>query len=333
VRAALAATAELRAVGAALQPRTVAAVVDAIAANPGPAAHAGLAQLFDDARPRGFGRDRGPGGGHAAAGLTQSEIVAVCRDYAPGGLPDAQRGTEIGLAVAFLTVVGSAVSAEVIEPLVLHHAATEATTVLMAVAGGLMFDRFASAGVVWNKLTGGMDRLLSDDPVREARVDAACFLVAYLLGLPFAPFRPDVQEVLKMHARKRPPSRRQISSPGQNASPSKELSVDPRMGSTKLPSLDDDLVDLYLIWLLAGAAAESMTDGMLVESDVGHAKALLRKATGSIDERRILTAYAMARRLLTRHQVVHAKLAENMLSGLSAGECVTLLDSEFSGST
>jgi hypothetical protein len=256
--------------------------------------------------------------------------------YAPNGLPDAQRGTDIGLAVTFLTVVGSAFSAEFIEPLVLHHAANEATTVLMVVAGGLAFDRFASAGDLWNMVTSGLDRLMTDDPAREARVDAACFLIAYLLGLPFAPFRPDVQQVLNVHASLRPLTR-PLSSSRRKSAADTELSIPQRdvpVSKNRLergvvPPLDDKVIDLYLVWLLAGVAAESMMDGILVESDAARARTLLRKVTGRADESRLVTAYAVGRRLLTRHQVVHAKLAENMLSGLSAGECITLLDREF----
>lgn len=351
VSAALDVAAELERCGAALEPRARAAIVDAIASSPGPSAAHRIAQLFAKSPPRGFGkidvtpvRAKHPVGGEQDSG---GEV-----------LPDDGRRVDMTLAASFLAVVGSAVSAEVIEPLFLHHAATEATTVLLLVMGGLAFDRFAAAGVWWNRLTAGMERLLSEDPAREASVEAAFFLVAYLLGLPCAPFRPNVPQLLKLHAgpakpqtmttqleAKRRKQRKHKRLNGQERSPSPaNHPTEPRDNVTltseklanptlQLPPLDDNAVDRYLVWLMAGVAAEAMMDGLLVESDAARARALLRAVGGSGTDARLSTAYATARKLLTRYQVLHTKLAQSMLEGLSAGECINLVDRELAYQT
>jgi hypothetical protein len=336
VGAALAVAAELRRAGAPLEPRARAAIVDAIAASPGAAAAQRLGLLFEGAPPHGYGAAGLPPAGRALAHAAGGAGDASSSDV----LPDSGRRVDMALAAGFLAVVGASVGAEVVEPLLLHHAATEATTVLMVVMGGLAFDRFAAAGHWWNRVSAGMDRLLSDDPAREAQVEAAYFLTAYLLGLPCAPFRPDVGQLLKLHgvqtaaARGKPPRRRKPrggdASAAAAAAPSTVAGLASAAGGegggeSSHPPLDDRTVERYLVWLMAGVAAESMMDGVLVESDAALAREFLR-ATSRPGEGRVVAAYASARRLLTRHQVLHAELADSMLAGLSAGECVNLLE-------
>jgi hypothetical protein len=340
VTAALAVAAELRNTGATLQSRTRAAIVDAIAASPGAVGAELLGQLFATEPPAGFGTaNASPTGavmGGRLDGASSSANVAK--------LPDAGRRVDMGLAAAFLAVVGTSVGAEVIEPIVLHHAATEATTVLMLTTGGIAFDRFAAAGHWWNRVSAGLDRLLSDDPAREAQVESAYFLTAYLLGLPCAPFRPDVGQLLRLHgmhngrpSRNRASRREYVEATSSSSidlsapnAPPRLFREDANCGAVEeyRPPLDEDTLDRYLVWLLSGVAAESMVDGFLVESDAARARELLR-AVAKPDETRILAAYARACELLTRHQVAHAKLAESMLGGVSAGNCVTLLETSF----
>lgn len=363
VGAALAVADELRKTGAGLESRTRAAIVDAIAASPGPAGAELLGQLFAAEPPAGFGAAAGKSltAGNSAGALAGALAGSAANnvDEKPT-IPDAGRRVDMGLAVGFLTIVGSSVGAEVVEPMLLHHAAPEATAVLMMTAGGLMYDRYAAAGQLWNRVSAGMNRLLSHDPVREAHVESAHFLTAYLLGLPCAPFRPDVRQLLKLHgigigARPSPRRRTDVSPtangsgavasleqavvhevPAMNAASSSALSStgndhasgDDTAAETACPSMDDALLDSYLVWLLSGVAAESMLDGVLVESDAARARELLR-TVAKPDEARIVAAYARACDLLKRHQVAHASLGESMLGGLSAGECVSLLESKF----
>lgn len=354
VPAALSVVAELKRSGATLEPRARAAIVDAIASAPGPAAARNIAQLFAGSPPWGFGDIYNPVSAQPKRKIGADQDATGADD----ALPDAGRRVDMSLAAGFLVVVGTAVSAEVVEPLVLHHAATEATTVLLVVMGGLTFDRFAAAGTWWNRLTGGIERLLSDDPAREASVEAAFFLVAYLLGLPCAPFKPNVPQLLKLHAapskvssaasqavaaerakrKQKQFKQRTRKDRGRDAAGTSDVatvglqladtSAELSAPAVQLPPLDDKAVDRYLIWLMAGVAAEALMDGLLVESDAARARALLRAAGGGADNARLSSAYRTARQILTQHQVLHAKLTRGMLEGLSAGQCINLVDSE-----
>lgn len=367
VNAALAVAAELRKTGAGLESRTRAAIVDAIASSPGPGGVEMLGQLFAAEPPAGFGAAAGKSltATKASAALASGGPVAGADvNDAPDEsvIPDAGRRLDMGLAVGFLAVVGTSVGAEVVEPVFLHHSAPEATAVLMMTAGGFFYDRYAAAGHWWSRVSAGMDRLLSHDPVREAHVESAHFLTAYLLGLPCAPFRPNVRQLLKLHGigsgnKKRSSRRRSrvsqeaagsdvVASLGQSAvgevpqviaaSSTGALSAtndvsdggDGAAAGTGSPGLSDALIDSYLVWLLSGVAAESMLDGVLVESDAAWARELLR-AVAKPDESRIVAAYTRACDLLKRHQVAHSSLGESMLGGLSAGDCVSLLESKF----
>lgn len=366
VNAALAVAAELRKTGAGLESRTRAAIVDAIASSPGPAGPEMLGQLFAAEPPAGFGAAAGKSlSGTKSAGVLASSGSVAGSDADGAGdepvIPDAGRRLDMGLAVGFLTIVGTSVGAEVVEPVFLHHSAPEATAVLMMTAGGFFFDRYASAGHWWNRVSAGMDRLLSHDPVREAHVESAHFLTAYLLGLPCAPFRPNVRQLLKLHGigiGKKKRSYRQRSEAAQEAAGSgvagnlEQAAVGevPQVSASSAgalssnsdvsggtngaaagaakPDMSDAQIDSYLVWLLSGVAAESMLDGVLVESDPAWARELLR-AVAKPDESRILAAYTRACELLKRHQVAHSSLGESMLGGLSAGDCVSLLESKF----
>jgi hypothetical protein len=285
VCAALAVAQELRALGEQVRPRTLAALVDGIAARPGADAAKSLGKAFDAARPNGFGQAAETSTAFIAAFASRKQIASMNGPSAPAddddsALPDASRRVDMGLAGAFLAVIGTSLSAEVLEPLFLHHSATEATTMLLLLMGGLAFDRFSAGGATWTRLSAGIDTLLSDDPAREARVEAAYFLVAYLLGLSCAPFQPDVRQILKLHSQ-------DVSVPTNSKPP---------------PPLEDTVVNTYLVWLLAGIAAEAMIDGKLVESDTGRARDLLqaisRRRMGSVgkaaDDERIRAAYASA---------------------------------------
>lgn len=332
---ALAVAEELRKIGESLQPRARAAIVDAIAASPGTEGARSLGRLFETAPPRGYG---GALSNKPALSGEEAQTGLDGDSNASGELPDAGRRGEVALATVFLSVVGVSVGAEVVEPFVLHHAANEATSVLMMLVGGFAFDKFSSDGMLWNKVSNGMDRLLLDDPAREAHVEAAYFLTAYLLGLPWAPFRPDVNRLLKLHGVRKSPSKRRKPGRRKRSTRKRQSRGEPTVSSpgpvatvgrssgASVPALDDVTVDRYLIWLLAGVAAEARLDGQLLESDTVWARNLLRATNTRVDKRRIIKAYRRAKELLERHQVLHADLSEKMLEGLSAGECVILLE-------
>lgn len=247
----------------------------------------------------------------------------------PALFTDTARELDITAAVSFLAVVGASVSTEVVEPVLLHHAATEATTVLLLLITGLTLDRYSAQARVWNRISSGLGRLFSQDPVRQARVESAHFLMAYLLGLPWLCFEPDPAQLLALHR----PAKAARATSGAGT-----------LGTASIASaadfeIDDCVLDSYLVWLLAGVAAETDIDGKLIESNPRGALAALRRLQpkvhapsgtngsrgGLLDEQRARNALTVAKRLLSQHQVVHGLLADNMLKGVSAGECVAFL--------
>lgn len=230
-------------------------------------------------------------------------------------LPDPWRGIEVASAAAFLFVVGGSALAEFVEPTVFHHTANDATALLLFVATALIYDRYASKARGWKCISGGLSRLFSEDPARASRVEAAHFLTAYLLGLPWFCFQPDTKKLL-------------------------ELQSEQRAGSSSqkyMLSLQETDVDRYLIWIMAGVAAESQIDGSLIESDVTPAYRLLRalrdkKSAPSEmakDKERVQAAFATAEKILESHRVMHEDLAKLMLNGTSAGDCAVYLAREF----
>ena len=237
---------------------------------------------------------------------------------------DPERLVDISFAGGFLGVVGTCVTAEILEPPIVHHSADEATTVLILVLSALAFDRYAASAITWTRIQAGLARLFANDPSRESYVDAACFLVAYLLGLPWVCFRPDVAQVVKWLDRYY--GNKEVS----KSSESNEESQQKRWSSDSGTE-----VNKYLIWLVSGVAAEDKIDGRLITSAVHPAYEFLRRArvrggtdvTGKAGEadKRISIAIAQAKDLLKKNQHVHEMLANNMLQGKSVGECVALV--------
>ena len=266
-----------------------------------------------------------------SAVLAPNALASLLRTAAPPGyashtLPsathpdphpiDPERPADLSLAVSFLVLVTGAVSAELLEPPLVHHSADEATSVLLLLFTALLFDRYAAAAATWQRISAGLARIFADDPVRTARVDAAHFLVAYVLGLPWMCFRPDADQIIKFHS----------SRHGEGSSSDIQIVDD----------MSDAEMDIYLVWLVAGVACEDAQDGKLIDSDLKGARALLRavtrarrkrgnteseeKSVGSHD--RIQTALAHANEILERYHLTHTKVAEKMLKGGSVGECV-----------
>lgn len=216
-------------------------------------------------------------------------------------LVDPTRLADLTLSSAFMVIVGSAVTVEVVEPAVWHHAADEATSVLIMVMTGLLYDRYGGGGGrLWGRIVKGLGRFFSDDPVRKVRVDAAHFLVAYLLGIPWMCFRPDAQQVFRVHGEE---------------------------------ELVKNEMDKYLVWMVAGVVVEDEFDGRLIESNLNEARALLksgRKMKRKEIEARISKAVAQARKLLNERKEEYADIVESMLNGKSVGDCVAILVKRFS---
>lgn len=293
---------EMSTAGVSLDPPALTAIVDS--AVPAPAA---LASLLRAAAPAGY-----------AARTIPSTIPAEQRPIDPA------RAADLSLAVSFLVVVSGAVSAEVLEPPLVHHPANEATSILLLLFAGLLFDRYAAAAVTWRRISSGLARIFADDPVRSARVDAAHFLIAYLFGLPWMCFRPDPKQIIKFHSRRG----------GEQDQGGATLGVNGIM---------DEEIDMYLVWLVAGVAIEDQMDGMLIESDLRGARALLRTVSrarrknasgrnivaGVRDEERIRLAIAHAKDMLQQNGKVHSGVTERMLKGGSVGDCVAVVVNSF----
>ena len=242
----------------------------------------------------------------------------------PNYIVDPERFVDISFASGFLGVVGTCVSAEILEPPLVHHSADEATTVLILVLSALAFDRYAASAVTWTRIQAGLVRLFANDPARESHVDAACFLVAYLLGLPWVCFRPDVSQVVKWLDRYY--GNKQVENLSESNEGLQRKSWGPDSGTE---------LDKYLVWLVSGVAAEDKIDGRLITSAVRPAHEFLRRArarcgteiTGKASEadKKIGIAIAQAKDLLKKNQRVHEVLANNMLQGKSVGQCVALV--------
>jgi len=152
---------------------------------------------------------------------------------------------------------------------------------------------------------------------RECTVESASFLLGYLLGLPCCPFAPTVYKPLDMLATSGDAIAADVGAP-------------PR------------LVDRVLIWLLAPAAVETTVYREMLQSEPSLAQDFLeaaRRREASLgvdvqdggwraeeDEARVRWAYAEARKLLQRYSGVREALQERMATGVSAGECVVLIE-------
>lgn len=237
---------------------------------------------------------------------------------------DPTRATDLTLTTSFLTVVGGALSAEALEPLLFHQSADEATTLLLLTVTTLAADRYLARAPLWRRLRRGFRRLFTDNPERAARVDAATFLVSYILGLPWICFQPDGRRALRWYHGWRE---------GQT-----EAGDDTT--ETGFPVVEDADIDRCLIWLVAGVAAEHAFDNTLICSNLNAAREFVSKVrltrpvsqrwTLRQSENRIRQAVSCALEIVTAHRGIYDELRSAMFSGASTGECVALLTKHFS---
>ena len=165
---------------------------------------------------------------------------------------------------------------------------------------------------MFSLVVAGLTRLFLRDTERETRVQAATFLVAYLLGLPCFCFRPNVLETLRM---------------------------------TEMTGLREKLtstegVNALLVYLLAPVAAERSRHKQLIVSDPRQAEALLQilrdryKNLGVDDEKAeamITWAYSQAQKLLASHSEPLESVRKRMEGGgATAGDCVSILERQVS---
>ena len=262
--------------------------------------------------------------------------------------PTDGRSSEVTAAAAFSFAVGVVLLAEIADLLdfllPVDISAPPPTFVLIALAAGWAFDRYARSGEIFGLIGRGLTRLFQRDLQRECAVESASFLLGYLLGLPCCPFAPTVFKPLDMLSK----------SAGAMAA---DVGVPAR------------LADRVLIWLLAPAAVETMVYRCVVarrkhtctQRNQSHILSLAlcarsemlqsepslgtsfleaaRRREASLgvdvqdggwsleeDEERVRWAYSEARKLLQRYSGVREALQERMSAGVSAGECVVLIE-------
>lgn len=282
---------ELKQTGGVLERASLTSVINAFVPAPSELEH-----VLNTVAPAGYGQ-------HCSE-LARS--VASGGGVEPGAevAVDEHKKAELALAVGFVGIVGSALSVEVVEPVVWHHSADEATVVLSVLVLALMYDRYVASSVTWGRVQRGFTRLFRDDPVRSCRVDAACFVSAYVLGLPWICFRPD----------------------GVGAA----AWIEERRLDDKSAKIDvDEAVERCLVWLVSGVVVEVGIDGMLMESDLGYAYELVRRCGDWRGRKRAVgAAMQRAKGLLKQYESVYEKVCGAMVGGSSVGECVALVAEE-----
>jgi hypothetical protein len=239
-------------------------------------------------------------------------------------VPDDDRATEIGAATALLAAIGGVLTFQLfdfIDFLNLFGSASALPPpqwIIGALAASWAVDRYANSGTAFGVFERGLTRLLQRDLQRECAVESASFLAGYLLGLPCCPFTPTVYKPLEMLTQS-----------------SEQLAGD-------LGARDARLIDRILIWLLAPAALEVSAYKDMLQSEPSLALKFLeaarrREASTGVDptqggwqaeqdELRVRWAFSEARRLLQRYSGVREALQEQMAAGVSAGECVVLIE-------
>jgi hypothetical protein len=264
---------------------------------------------------RGVGTLSPPPPLRTTAGAAAAEIEAL------PPVPRDERTSELGAGVAALTVLGCALMVEALGPL-LHVDTWPATVVLVgaAVAAGVDFTQRQGEEV--KLVLAGLNRMFMRDPEREARVQAATFLSAYLLGLPCFCFSPNVMEAVKM-----------------------TTDVD-EFAETLLSPVG---VNRLLVYLLAPVVVEEASHMQLIVSDPRQARALVQvfrerrrgreggreggvqqEGEEEEEEEEVLLrwAYEEARRLVATNSGLLEKLRQRMESGgATVGDCVALLES------
>jgi len=240
-------------------------------------------------------------------------------------VPADERSSEVTAAFAFTALVLGTLGLEVADVLDFlvgaDYDAPPLPLVAATLVAGWAYDRYAQRGEIVATVGRGLSRLFSRDLQRECTTESASFMVGYLLGLPCCAFMPTATRPLDMIAESKDPM----------------SALTGRDGSARL-------VDRLLIWLLAPVAAEKESFGDLVTSDPSVAANLLsaarrREASLGIDvsaggwaddpaadEARLRWAFSEARRLLQRYSGMREELQEQMVAGVSVGDCVVLIE-------
>jgi len=255
----------------------------------------------------------------------EAKLSARPNAGALGALPDVptdDRLTEVAAAATFSFVFGGLLLAELADLanflLPGDFSTPPAQLVLVGLAAGWGVDRYTQRGSLAGLIGRGLSRLFDRDLQRESAAEASSFLLGYLLGLPCLAFSPTAYQPLDMVA-----------------ATSDEL-------SSLAPGGPARLLDRLLIWLMAPVAVESLLYKDTLISDPALPLRLLQAArrreatlgidpdqggwTAADDEARVKWALAEARAILKRYSGVREQIQERMVSGVSAGDCVLLIE-------
>lgn len=234
-------------------------------------------------------------------------------------VPSDDRGTEVGVALGFTLGLGALSLDELANILDFWNVvdAPPLGGVIIGLIAGWAGDRYANQGAVSDLIGRGVSRLFSRDVQRESSVESASFLIGYLLGLPCCAFSPSASKPLDML----------VSVAGD---------ISTRVGGS------GRLIDRVLIWLMAPAALEMSEYKGMISSNPSLGREFLqaaRRREASIgidveeggwsseeDDQRIRWAYSEARRLLQQYSGLRKELEENMVAGISAGDCANLIE-------
>ncbi|GJQ11806.1 hypothetical protein GpartN1_g3597.t1 [Galdieria partita] len=228
--------------------------------------------------------------------------------------------------LCFLGFLGVGLSMELINPLILHHEDWEPTVFLLLIFVGLAADRYMGNGKVYRSVERGLRRIFTDDAVRTSRCEAAFLLSGYLLGIPYLFFQPNGDALIRHH--------RTLLELVMNTE------SDFLENTTSLNVRESELLYKYLVWMCSGLAAESAIDGLFFEINPDKIWRFVDKLDDSMwrqlgyrkenwkDSKRFLLecAYNDAEQILSAFCKEHLFLADKMLSGASAGECIVSLE-------
>jgi len=195
--------------------------------------------------------------------------------------------------------------------------APPAQLALAALTAAWAADRYTNNGKTCGIVSRGLSRLFERDIQRECAAESASFLIGYLLGLPCLAFAPTAYKPVEMVA--------------SNSE-----------GIAQLTQGSPRILDRLLIWVMAPVAVEGLIYGETLQSDPALALRLLqasrrREADLGIDPReggwqaeedelRLRWALSEARALLKRYSGLREQLQERMVTGVSAGDCVLLIE-------
>ncbi len=199
---------------------------------------------------------------------------------------------------------------------------------ILALAAGWGVDRYGNRGEQGELISRGLTRLFERDLERESAVESASFLIGYLLGLPCCAFAPTAFKPIEMLELAGTQIEAALSGPGSPLSSAR-------------------LVDRVLIWLMAPAAFESLNYEEMVLAQPSLGKTFIEAARGRSatlqvdvqqggwteeqDEARLKWAYDEAKTLVKRFANLREMLQEQMGSGVSAGDCVVLIEDQLKG--